>query len=130
MQRCRAGTSRRCGSDGAASKSLCSSEVSRLSDAKSSARYLKPSLADTVGSKYFISGHVPSMSKIAAHEGVTKRYVSRLIRLSLLAPVIVDGIAKGTQAPALTAQALLTRTTELPFSWHAQQDQFGLAVPS
>ena len=42
---------------------------------------------------------------IAEQDG---RYVSRLIRLGLLDPEIVDEIAEGPQAPELTAQASMT----------------------
>jgi hypothetical protein len=42
-----------------------------------------------------------------------------------LAPQIVDSIAQGSQALELTAQALLTRKTELPLSWQAQKTEFG-----
>ena len=78
----------------------------------------------------FISGRVASMTTIAAREAVTKRYVSRLIRLGLLAPEIVDEIAAGSQALELTAQALLTRKTQLPLSWQAQKKEFGQPAPS
>ena len=78
----------------------------------------------------FLSGRLPSLTAIAAREKVTKRYVSRLIRLALLAPEIVDEVAEGSQALELTAQALLTRKTELPLSWQAQKTEFGQAPPS
>lgn len=76
----------------------------------------------------FVAGRATSMTLIATREGVSKRYVSRLIRLGLLAPEIVDGIAAGTQPPDLTAQALLTRDGELARSWHAQKQELGRPV--
>ena len=76
----------------------------------------------------FVSGRVPSMTAIAAREGVSTRYVSRLIRLGLLAPEIVGAIADGVQAPELTTQALLTRERELALSWQARKKEFVLAV--
>lgn len=78
----------------------------------------------------FLSGRLPSLTAIAAREKVTKRYVSRLIRLGLLAPTLIDAITEGTQTPELTAQALVTRRTELPLSWRAQKQEFGQAVHS
>ncbi|HXR25444.1 MAG TPA: hypothetical protein VN742_08800, partial [Candidatus Binataceae bacterium] len=78
----------------------------------------------------FLSGRLPSLTAIAAREKVTKRYVSRLIRLGLLAPEIVDEIAAGSQALELTAQALVTRKTELPLSWRAQKQEFEQALPT
>ena len=65
---------------------------------------------------------------IATREQVSTRYVSRLLRLGLLAPALVDAIAAGTQASDLTAQALLTRKRALPRSWHAQMQEFGHPV--
>jgi hypothetical protein len=75
-----------------------------------------------------ISGRVASMTKIAAREGVGKRYVSRLIRLGLLAPEIVDLLAEGRQAPELTAQSLLTGEKEVALDWRVQKRDFGLAA--
>ena len=46
------------------------------------------------------------MVEIAKCNGVGKQYVSRLIRLALLAPEMVERIAAGRQPPELTAQAL------------------------
>ena len=70
------------------------------------------------------------MTGIAAREAVTKRYVSRVIRLGLLAPDIVDDIAAGSQALELTAQALVTRRAMLPLSWQTQRTEFGQILPS
>jgi hypothetical protein len=78
----------------------------------------------------FLSGRLPSLTAIAAREKVTKRYVSRLIRLGLLAPAMVDEIAQGSQALELTTQTLLTLKTELPLSWQAQKKEFGQPLPS
>jgi hypothetical protein len=50
--------------------------------------------------------------------------------LSLLAPQIVDSIAQGSQTLDLTAQALLTRKTELPLSWQEQKKELGRALLS
>jgi len=73
-----------------------------------------------------ISGEAPSMVAIAAQAGVSKRYVSRLVRLALLAPELVERIAEGRQAPDLSAQSLLTGQLEVPLSWQAQRRTFGL----
>ena len=78
----------------------------------------------------FLSGRVPSLTAIGAREKVTKRYISRVIRLGLLAPAIVDAIAEGSPGVELTAQSLLTRRSELPLSWQAQQREFGPAARS
>jgi site-specific DNA recombinase len=75
-----------------------------------------------------ISGRVASMAEIAAREGVGKRYVSRLIRLGLLAPEILESIAEGGQAPELTAQSLLTGEREVALDWQAQKRALGFAA--
>jgi ParB-like chromosome segregation protein Spo0J len=75
-----------------------------------------------------ISGRVASMTEIAVREGVGKRYVSRLVRLGLLAPEIVDLIAQGRQAPELTAQSLLTGEREVALDWQAQKCTLGLTA--
>jgi hypothetical protein len=77
-----------------------------------------------------ISGRVASMAVIGEREGVSKRYVSRVIRLGLLAPKIVAMIAEGAQAPELTAQSLLTGEKAIASSWRVQHQAFGLAVPA
>jgi hypothetical protein len=68
------------------------------------------------------------MTEIAVREGVGKRYVSRLVRLGLLAPEIVDLIAQGRQAPELTAQSLLTGEREVALDWQAQKCTLGLTA--
>jgi len=77
-----------------------------------------------------ISGRVASMAVIGEREGVSKRYVSRVIRLGLLAPQIVAMIAEGAQAPELTAQSLLMGEKAIASSWRVQHQAFGLAVPA
>ena len=66
------------------------------------------------------SGQASSLAAIAAREGLSVRYVGRLIRLAFLAPDIVESIVEGRQPPTLTAEAL-TRRIELPLSWCAQR---------
>lgn len=66
------------------------------------------------------SGKARSLAAIAARDGLTVRYVGRLIRLAFLAPDIVKSIVEGRQTTTLTAEAL-TRRIELPLSWCAQR---------
>jgi hypothetical protein len=68
-----------------------------------------------------VSGRAASMVEIGKREGVGKRYVSRMIRLSFLAPRIIERIAEGRQPPELTAQFLSTSRGDLPLSWQAQE---------
>ena len=58
-------------------------------------------------------------SQLGAHHGVTKTYVSRVIRLNFLAPQIVESIIAGTQPVALDAKRLLA-LHDLPLAWSEQ----------
>jgi hypothetical protein len=66
-----------------------------------------------------------SVSDIGNAENISKSYVSRILRLALLAPDIVEGILAGT-----TDQALMLERLErpLPASWEEQR-QVLLAFP-
>ena len=66
------------------------------------------------------TGKARSLAAIAAREGLSVRYVGRLIRLAFLAPEIVESIVEGRQPTTLTAEAL-TRRIELPLSWCSQR---------
>jgi site-specific DNA recombinase len=77
-----------------------------------------------------VSGRCGSMVEIARREAVGKQYVRRLIRLACLAPAIVEQIVEGRQPPELTAQALRTRSLDLPLDWEAQLRTFELARPA
>jgi site-specific DNA recombinase len=74
-----------------------------------------------------VSGRSTSMVEIGRREGVSKRYVSRMIRLAFLAPAIVERIVDGRQPPELTAQILSTGRGGLPLNWSAQEKLFGFA---
>jgi site-specific DNA recombinase len=66
------------------------------------------------------TGKASSLAEIAAREGLAVRYVSRVIRLSFLAPDIVETIVEGRQPTSLTAEAL-TRHIEIPLEWRSQK---------
>jgi DNA invertase Pin-like site-specific DNA recombinase len=53
------------------------------------------------------SGEMPSIKAIAKAEGVTERYVARVLRGSLLAPTLVQKIIEGRQPLSLTGRFLL-----------------------
>ena len=69
-------------------------------------------------------GRADSLCDIAKTEGVSDRYVSRLLPLAFLAPDIVEAILAGTQPLDLTAEKL-TKHTELPLSWAEQRELLG-----
>lgn len=59
------------------------------------------------------SGRAHSHAEITRAEGVTRRYVGRLLPLAFLAPDIVTRILSGRQPVDLTAETL-TKRIELP----------------
>jgi site-specific DNA recombinase len=71
-------------------------------------------------SQDLISGRVESVSELARRERLDRRSVHRLLRLGFLSPQIVEAIAEGRQPPDLTVIGL-TRRTDLPLFWRAQE---------
>lgn len=63
------------------------------------------------------SGEFTTIAELAAREGIAPTYMSRVMRLTLLAPDVVEAILHGTQGPEVT----LARLQE-PFSpvWEFQ----------
>ncbi len=51
------------------------------------------------------TGKARSLAAIAAREGLSVRYVGRLIRLAFLAPDIVESIVEGRQPTTLTGRS-------------------------
>jgi len=60
------------------------------------------------------------LKQFAAEEGVSSSYVTRLLRISFIAPDIVTAILNGNQPPQLTANRLMS-DTRLPLDWGAQR---------
>ena len=67
------------------------------------------------------SGEFATIAELAEQEGIAPSYVTRVLRLTLLAPDIVEAILDGRQRPAVT----LARVLE-PFAveWAAQREEF------
>jgi hypothetical protein len=74
-----------------------------------------------------LSGRSKTLDEMGRRDRVSKRYVSRIIRLAFLAPSIIEEIARGDQPPELTAQAFSTPPGDLPLSWRAQRELLGYA---
>ena len=64
------------------------------------------------------SGVVSTVGEIATRETINKSYVSRVLRLTLLAPVIVEAILDGRHAPEMTLPMLMG---PFPVEWDRQQ---------
>ena len=65
------------------------------------------------------TGRARSLHELATREGITRRYIRRLVNLAFLSPQLVQAILQGRQPIALTA----TRLTELdlPLDWSEQR---------
>ena len=74
--------------------------------------------AGASGTDDLASGGVRSLHELALRDGITRRYIRRLVDLAFLSPKLVEAILEGRQADELTA----TRLTELelPLDWAEQ----------
>ena len=63
------------------------------------------------------SGEFASISELAEKEGIAFTYMARVLRLSLLAPDIVEAILDGRQRPKVTLARLLE---PFPVEWSKQ----------
>lgn len=61
------------------------------------------------------------MTELAERLNVDRSYVSRILRLNLLAPDIVEAILAGREPSGLSL-AKLTQT--IPVLWHEQREMF------
>lgn len=68
------------------------------------------------------SGRYTSIKAIAETEKINHSYVTRILRLTLLAPDIVDAILKGRQPKGLD---LATLMNDFPPEWDRQRELFG-----
>ena len=64
------------------------------------------------------TGRARSLQDLANRDGITRRYIRRLVDLAFLSPQLVEAILQGRQSVELTA----TRLTELnlPLDWTEQ----------
>ena len=71
--------------------------------------------------KMLESWEFATIAELAEHEKMAPSYMTRVMRLTLLAPEIVEAILDGTQGPGMT----LARVLEpLPSDWDAQSAHF------
>jgi hypothetical protein len=67
------------------------------------------------------SGEFVTIAELAAREGFAPSYMTRVLRLTLLAPEIVEAMMDGRQGLEVT----LARVLEpFPIGWQAQIDSF------
>ena len=65
-----------------------------------------------------------TVEEIAAAEKINPSYVSRVLRLTLLSPDIIQSIVDGSQPTELTMAKLMK---PFPVEWKKQKDQFGIS---
>lgn len=76
-----------------------------------------------VWNRQLINGRYASGREIARAEGVTARYIYKLLPLAFLAPDIVEAISQGRQPGDLTLRSLTKAS--IPDDWAAQRRRFG-----
>jgi hypothetical protein len=64
------------------------------------------------------SGEFATIAELAQREGITLSYLTRVLRLTLLAPDLVAAILDGRQGPEVTLARLME---PLPAEWTEQQ---------
>jgi hypothetical protein len=67
------------------------------------------------------SGEFATIAELAEREGIAPSYMTRVLRLTLLAPDIVEAIVDGRQVPEVTLAQLLQ---PLPDLWVAHRPSF------
>jgi len=68
-------------------------------------------------------GRYASVRALAQALGVDNSYVARLLRLTLLAPDIVEAILEGTEPSGLSLEKLY----RAPVDWESQRQQLGMS---
>jgi len=63
------------------------------------------------------SGEFATIAELAEHEGIAPSYMTRVMRLTLIAPDIVEAILDGKQGAVVTLARLLE---PFPVEWHVQ----------
>ncbi|MBR0660636.1 recombinase family protein [Roseomonas oryzicola] len=71
-----------------------------------------------------VSSTAPSLTAVAAEQGISQSYATRLVRLAWLAPDIVEAILGGCQPANLTASRLM-QDTRISTDWHDQRRAAG-----
>jgi hypothetical protein len=94
--------------------------------AKPDARLVKLLIRARQFKATLLDGDGMPFAALAKREGVSPSDFTRLVRLSYLAPDIIEAILDGRQPHDLTADKLLAHS-RLPLGWHEQRAVLGLA---
>ena len=87
-------------------------------EAGSTTPWSRRSPAPFAGARLLETGVHGTVDEIARAEDINPSYVSRILRLTLLAPDIVDAILDGRQPSALTLARLMK---PIPLEWERQR---------
>ncbi|MCX7559662.1 hypothetical protein OS190_08785 [Sulfitobacter sp. F26204] len=68
------------------------------------------------------SGEFTTIAELAEREGIAPSYMTRVLRLTLLAPDVVEAILDGAQVPELALSRLLE---PFPVGWQQQSEHLG-----
>ena len=71
------------------------------------------------------SGEFATIHDLAAVEKINPSYLSRILRLTLLAPEIVESVLNGGQPAGLQLDVMLL---PFPVEWHRQKELFRLTI--
>jgi len=69
-----------------------------------------------------MAGRVSTMKALALREELARSYVMRVLRLSFLAPDLIEAILNGQQPPELTLEPF---RHPIPLEWTVQRKFFG-----
>jgi hypothetical protein len=75
--------------------------------------------------KMLDTGEVVSIKELAETEKINDSYLARVLRLTLLAPDIVEAVLNGQHPKGLS---LLELMRGFPMEWSLQREKFGFAV--
>ncbi|WP_417426243.1 hypothetical protein [Hoeflea sp.] len=67
------------------------------------------------------SGEFATITELAEREGIAPSYMTRVLRLTLLAPGIIEAVLDGRQGDAVTLARLMD---PFPISWIEQKNTF------
>ena len=71
--------------------------------------------------KMLESGEFATIAELAEREGIAPSYMTRILRVTLLAPEVVEAILDGRHGPEVTLAQLLA---PFPAIWTGQKDLF------
>ena len=71
------------------------------------------------------SGEFATIHDLAAAEKINPSYLSRILRLTLLAPDIVESVLNGQQPAGLQLDVMMA---PFPMEWHRQKELFRLII--